>query len=98
MDTAFVFDMDGTVINNMDYHFKAWRRIVDELRGKLNDQALRKQLYGKNEEVLRRIFGNDAFSKEELENISERKEEYYRALYKDHIQLIKGLDEFLEAS
>jgi len=90
--------MDGTVINNMDYHFKAWRRIVDELGGKLDDQSLRKQLYGKNEEVLRRIFGDDVFSKEELESISERKEEYYRALYKDHIRLIKGLDEFLEAS
>ena len=90
--------MDGTVIDNMEYHFKAWRRIVDELGGKLDDQALRKQLYGKNEEVLRRIFGDNAFSQQELEDISERKEEYYRALYKDHIQLIAGLHEFLESA
>jgi beta-phosphoglucomutase len=98
METAFVFDMDGTVINNMDYHFKAWRRIVDELGGKLDDKALRKQLYGKNEEVLRRIFSDDSFTAQQLEEISERKEVYYRDLYKGHIKLIPGLDAFLEKS
>jgi beta-phosphoglucomutase len=96
MQTAFIFDMDGTMIDNMRYHFKAWRKITDELNGKLDDAALRSQLYGKNEEVLGRIFGKDAFTPGELEDISERKEVYYRSLYKDHMQLIPGLKEFLE--
>ncbi len=87
--------MDGTLIDNMDYHFKAWRKIVDELKGNLDDHALREQLYGKNEEVLRRIFGENAFTSEQLEEASEQKEIYYRSFYGPHMKPIAGLKEFL---
>lgn len=71
---------------------------MDELGGKLDDAALIKQLYGKNQEVLGRIFGEHAFNEQQLEDISEQKEIYYRHLYKDHMKLIDGLREFFEAS
>jgi beta-phosphoglucomutase family hydrolase len=95
---AFIFDMDGTLIDNMDYHYDAWQKIVGELHGNLEGEALRKQLYGKNEEVLGRIFGTETFNAQQLEEISEQKEVYYRELYKPHMKLMPGLEVFLEAA
>jgi beta-phosphoglucomutase len=96
--TAFIFDMDGTMIDNMDFHVRSWEATVQKLGGTLTGEALRKELYGKNEEVLVRIFGAERFMAEELHQIGLDKEADYRALYAPHIQFIAGLEPFLTAA
>jgi beta-phosphoglucomutase len=91
---AFIFDMDGTMIDNMDVHVQAWEVTVEKLGGTLRGDALRKELYGKNEEVLERLFGN-RFTMEERTAIGLQKEADYRELYAPFIQLIPGLEDFL---
>src|ERR1700730_9580697 len=95
---AFIFDMDGTLIDNMPFHQQAWQKIVDELQGGLKGNALKVQLYGKNEEVLKRVFGPGRFSSRQLKKISQRKENYYRELYESQIKPIAGLERFLRGA
>ena len=93
---AFLFDMDGTLVNNMQYHLKAWEKIVGEAGSDLKGEALMKELYGKNSEVIERIFGKSRFTKHEVDQMSLRKEQYYHAQYVQHIKLLPGLKAFLE--
>jgi HAD superfamily hydrolase (TIGR01509 family) len=55
-------------------------------------------MYGKNHEVLDRIFGKGHFTVEEADRVSRKKEIQYQELYKPHLSLLPGLNNFLEHS
>lgn len=94
---ALLFDLNGTMVDDMDYHIKAWHRITHELGGSLNIEAVKAECYGKNAEVLERIFPG-RFSPEEKDRISIEKEIQYRREFKPFLQLLPGLAAFLEAA
>jgi beta-phosphoglucomutase family hydrolase len=97
MAKAFIFDLNGTIIDDMHYHNQAWFDILTgELKAKLTWEEVKKEMYGKNSEVLMRIFGSDRFSDEEMNRLSMEKEKSYQAAYKSELRLIAGLDKFLE--
>lgn len=96
---AFLFDLNGTMINDMGYHLDAWHNIINnELGGSLDREAVKKEMYGKNEELLIRVFGQGRFSPAEMAEISIEKEKRYQQTYLPHLQLIGGLPQFLEAA
>lgn len=95
---AFLFDMDGTLIDNMWYHFKAWEQMMTELGDGLTGEALLPHLYGKPPELLTRVFGSERFTLEEMNDIGARKEGYYREMYEPFVQLLPGLAAFLQAA
>jgi len=92
---AFLFDLNGTMINDMPYHVKAWHRIVTNLGSTLSIEQVKQECYGKNEEVLERIFPG-RFAEEEKTTIGLEKEKQYRVEFKPHLRLIKGLDDLLK--
>lgn len=91
---AFIFDLNGTMIDDMDYHIRAWFNIVNSFGANLSYEEVKAECYGKNGEVLERIFPN-RFSGEEKDRISIEKETRYQTEFRPHLQLIKGLDEVL---
>lgn len=95
MNKALLFDLNGTMVNDMDYHIKAWHRLTTELGGNLSMEAVKAECYGKNAEVLERIFPG-RFTLEEKNKLSIEKEIQYRHDFKPFLQLINGLDIFLE--
>jgi beta-phosphoglucomutase len=96
---AFIFDLNGTMINDMEYHNRAWQRLLNEdLEGSFTAEQVKQQMYGKNPEVLVRIFGPDKFSNEEMDRLSMIKEKEYQKEFLPHLKLIAGLTEFLEAA
>lgn len=97
--SAFLFDLNGTMIDDMSYHVKAWGDIINnDLGAGLTREQLTREMYGKNEELLVRIFGEHRFTLEEMQELSMEKERRYQAAYKPHLQLIKGLPELLESA
>ena len=94
---AFLFDLNGTMINDMPYHIKAWHRILNELGANISMERMKEECYGKNHELLERIFPG-RFSMEEKNRMSLEKETQYQKDFRPHLQLIKGLDSFLEQS
>jgi beta-phosphoglucomutase len=94
---AFIFDMNGTMIDDMAYHTVAWHKILnDDLGANLTEAAVKKEMYGKNSEVLVRVFGEGKFTPEEMDKLSIEKEKRYQSAYRPHLQLIPGLAEFLQ--
>ena len=94
MTKALLFDLNGTMVDDMDYHIRAWHRISTELGASLSLEEVKAECYGKNGEVLERIFPG-RFADEEKDRISIEKEIQYRREFKPHLKLLNGLDQFL---
>jgi HAD superfamily hydrolase (TIGR01509 family) len=99
MIKAFLFDLNGTMVDDMHYHAKAWNELLKEdLHEEFEWESIVLNMYGKNSEVLHRLFGAGRFTSAEIEKISNDKEKRYQQLYKPLLQPIKGLIPFLAAS
>jgi len=94
---AFLFDLNGTMIDDMPFHIKAWHRILLEYDPRLGYERVKAECYGKNEELLERIFPG-RFSEEEKNQLINAKETSYKEVFKSELKLISGLHEFLEFS
>jgi beta-phosphoglucomutase family hydrolase len=99
MNKAFLFDLNGTMVDDMYYHAKAWNDLLKEdLKTEFEWEKVISNMYGKNSEVLKRLFGNEKFTHIEMNKISEDKEKRYQQLYKPLLKPIDGLLQFLAAS
>lgn len=97
MSKSLIFDLNGTLIDDMHYHTKAWYKVITEKIGKgMSWDEVKVQMYGKNKEVLDRIFGEGHFNDKEVDKWAAEKEKLYQEEYKPHIKLLPGLDAFLE--
>ncbi len=97
MIKAFLFDLNGTMIEDMSYHINAWHTIFIKLGADCTLQQSQEECYGKNAEILERIFPG-RFSAEEKKKIGDNKEATYREEYKPYLKLISGLEDFLAAA
>jgi beta-phosphoglucomutase len=96
---AFIFDLNGTMVNDMPYHTRAWFNLLNNhLGGNFTWEQVKPQMYGKNAEVLVRMFGAERFSAEEMQRISVEKELKYQQEFLPYLALLPGLHEFLEAA
>jgi len=94
---TFLFDLNGTIIDDMHFHTKAWQKLFNEdLGANLSWEEVKQEMYGKNPEVLERVFGKDRFTAAEANDWSMEKERRYQEEYLPHLALIKGLGEFFE--
>ncbi|MET0463014.1 MAG: HAD family phosphatase [Chitinophagaceae bacterium] len=91
---AFLFDMNGTMIDDMRYHIEAWHRILNELGAGISIERMKEECYGKNDELLERIFPG-RFSPEEKKKMSWEKEQQYQDSFRPHLKLLDGLAEVL---
>ena len=94
---AFIFDLNGTMIDDMQYHARAWYDILNnDLNAGLTWDEVKVQMYGKNDELLERIFGKNHFPETRIKELSIEKEKRYQQAYLPNLALIKGLQSFLE--
>lgn len=94
---AFLFDLNGTIIDDMAYHTSAWSDILNnDLKAGLDEAAVKAEMYGKNSEVLTRIFGPGKFTQEEMDALSVEKERRYQKAYLPELKLINGLGNILD--
>jgi len=93
---AFVFDMDGTMLDNMNVHMQVWYEYLSDLGIDLQDGQFYKTAAGRtNGEILRKLVRAD-MSEAEVEQHSQKKEELYRQRYQPMLKPVHGLPEFLE--
>lgn len=93
---GIIFDLDGTMVDNMMVHHRAWQKKLASLGLDLDLETVRREIHGVNEEIIARIFG-DRFSPEERRRISAEKELEYRTIFRSSLQLVNGLPQLLEA-
>jgi len=93
---AAIFDMDGTMINNMEYHKKAWREFFKRHDLDFTEDEFRQKISGKkNDEIFALVFDRK-LSLEEIAKYTEEKEAVYRELYKPDIKEVNGLHDVIK--
>jgi HAD superfamily hydrolase (TIGR01509 family) len=79
----------------MRYHIVAWHRILNDFGANLTIDQVKKECYGKNNELLDRIFPGK-FSREKKDAMSLDKEREYQRAFRSELKLISGLEGFLD--
>jgi HAD superfamily hydrolase (TIGR01509 family) len=95
---AFIFDMDGTMLDNMAVHMQIWFDYLSSIGVVLETAQFYKFAAGRtNAEILRELLRPDLGAVEILEH-SQKKEELYRQHYGPILKPVPGLIEFLEGA
>jgi HAD superfamily hydrolase (TIGR01549 family) len=89
---AVIFDIDGTIVDSVDLHAKAWQRTFAKFGKNILLEAIRSQI-GKGSDHLLPVY----FSKQELERFGEAMEIYRGELFKkEYLPKVKGFPKVRE--
>jgi len=92
---ALVFDMDGVIVDNHQWHFRAWLEFCRQHGFRLSEEEFYTTIFGgTNRDLLTRLYGNTLTDAEILQ-MGEEKELLYRTLYEPHIKPVPGVREFI---
>jgi HAD superfamily hydrolase (TIGR01549 family) len=92
MIEAVIFDIDGTIVDSVDLHAKAWQRTFAKFGKDILLEAIRSQI-GKGADQLLPVY----FSKQELEQFGEAMEIYRGELFKkEYLPKVKGFPKVRE--
>lgn len=94
MEYAFIFDMDGVIVDSNPVHKIALQQFCQEHGYDLSEDDLREKIYGRtNRDWLRNLFGE--LDDHTVRKYAEEKEALFRSLYSD-IKPLNGLISFLD--
>ena len=95
MIKGIIFDMDGTIVDSLPYHYEAWKIFFNENKVENFSEKLNEYKGGGTLDLMRTVYGNQ-YSKKELKKMSEDKEKIFRKIYKGEIKQILGFKNFLD--
>lgn len=94
---AALFDMDGVLINNTNFHINAWLQFAQKHGFPLTKEQYIEHINGRvSADAMAYVFGRP-ISSGELIVLTEEKEAIYRELYRPHLAPAPGLLNFLNA-
>ena len=92
-----MFDLDGTLADNMHWHARAFRTFVERHRLPPITEDVRRRIDGKRNSEIMPILFDRPLSAEEVASLAWEKEDLYRSLSRGGIQPIAGLPALLDA-
>ena len=96
MKKGIIFDMDGTIVDSLPYHYEAWKIFFKENKVENFSEKLKDYKGGGTLDLLTTVLGNN-FSKKELKSMVDDKEIIFRDIYKDNVIPIEGFIQMLES-
>ncbi|KQV87753.1 beta-phosphoglucomutase [Massilia sp. Root351] len=92
---AFIFDMDGTIVDNMAFHTKSWLAFFERRGHALDaDEFFRATAGRQGHEIMRSYLG-EHITKESSAELDAEKEALYRELYGPHLATVPGFDQLI---
>ncbi|MDT2672967.1 HAD family hydrolase [Enterococcus dongliensis] len=99
---GIIFDFNGTMFMDSDLHEAAWLYVIQKYtEKKMTEEDILKHIHGKTNDVILRHFISSELTDEQVEQLSDEKEAYYRKLVlasPNHQGFTKGLKEVLTYS
>jgi len=93
---AIIFDMDGVIVDNHQFHLKSWLRFFEDHGISMSEKEYKQKVNGRTmDEILPKILGRE-MSEEEIRKLGGQKEVTYREMYEPHIRPTEGLLQFLD--
>jgi beta-phosphoglucomutase len=94
---AIIWDVDGTLVDTAEQHFRAWARLASEIHKPFTRADFAATFGMRNPEILRKLFYPDADDARCAE-LGARKEDLYRASVREEgVQLLPGVSQLLAA-
>ncbi|MBQ5947707.1 HAD family phosphatase [Massilia sp. ST3] len=95
---AFVFDMDGTIVDNMAFHTRSWITFF-ERRGKAvdADEFFRTTAGRQGQEIIRAHLEAE-LADDEVATLIHEKEGVYRELYAPHLRAVGGFEDLVASA
>jgi beta-phosphoglucomutase family hydrolase len=92
---ALIFDMDGTIVDNMAFHTQSWVTFF-ERRGRAidADEFFRMTAGRQGKEIIRSHMGED-LGDDEVAVLNHEKEAVYRELYAPHLKAVDGFEDLI---
>lgn len=91
---AFIFDMDGVIIDSNPFHKIALKQFCQKYGHDLTEEQLKEKIYGRtNKDWLVNVFG--PLDPQQLRDYAVEKEALFRKLYDRDIKAVAGLEDFL---
>jgi beta-phosphoglucomutase len=92
---AVIWDMDGTLIDSTEYHWRSWHDALAAENFELSYEQFQ-DLYGQRNIAIVRAYLGDDIPLDEIERISTAKETHYRTLvHEQGIELLPGVHDWL---
>ncbi len=95
MKKGIIFDMDGTIVDSLPYHYKAWKIFFKENKVENFSERLKNYKGGGTLDLLTAVYG-DKYSRKELKIMTDDKEIIFREIYKNNVVPIIGFMDMLE--
>jgi beta-phosphoglucomutase len=90
-----IFDFNGTLFWDTDYHNQAWDMFLSNRYRSFSDHEKNVYFHGKNNQVIFEFLLGRKASREEIENLVEEKESIYREIcLKSGMHLASGAEDF----
>ncbi|MGC2475484.1 MAG: HAD family phosphatase [Candidatus Sulfotelmatobacter sp.] len=83
MNRAVLWDMDGTLVDSAEYHWRAWRDTMSREGLPITREQFLATFGKRNDSILQRWLGEKA-TRELIERIGNAKEMFYRQLVREH--------------
>ena len=93
---GLLFDVDGTLVDNMMVHHRAWQQYLRKLGLDYSIERVKAEIHGVNLEILERLFG-DRYTLEERRQLAWDKEAAYRDIFAPEFEdnVVAGTREFI---
>ena len=95
MKKGIIFDMDGTIVDSLPYHYKAWKIFFKENKVENFSERLKDYKGGGTLDLLTAVYG-DKYSTKELKIMTDDKEIIFREIYKNNVVPIMGFMDMFE--
>jgi len=94
-EKAAIWDVDGTLVDTAELHFKAWQDICREHGRDFTRDDFAATFGQRNPEIIHILFG-DRFDAEEIAALGDRKEVLYRQAAGEGVVLLPGVRKLVE--
>lgn len=92
---AVLWDMDGVIVNSFDGHYRAWTRLFAEIDEPFTLDDFQRTFGMNNRGIFKELLARE-LAEDEFQQLSDRKELYFRAQIHGAVRLLPGVVPWLE--